>query len=87
MSKMYIRVKKDGFIYEYNEYLAKNPGCEVIPEEIAFPERFVKLEVVEKVTKTRKKRGYGLQLDTENIPEEPTYSNSDIDSDASRDLP
>ena len=87
MSKMYIRVKKDGFLYEYNEYLARNPGCEVIPEEIAFPERFVKPEVVEKVVKTRKKRGYGLKLDTDNIPEEPETSNADIDHDASRNLP
>jgi hypothetical protein len=87
MSKMYIRVKKDGFLYEYNEYLAKNPLCEVIPEEIAFPERFVKPEVVEKVTKTRKKRGYGLQLDTDNIPEEPEYVNTEVNEDASRKLP
>ena len=87
MSKMYIRVKKDGFIYEYNEYLANNPLCEVIPEEIAFPERFVKPEVVEKVAKTRRKRGYGLKLDTDNIPEEPVRGNSNIDADASKDLP
>lgn len=87
MSKMYIRVKKDGFIYPYNELLAKNPGCEVIAEEIAYPENFVKPEVVEKVAKTRKRRGYGLSLDTHNIPEEPASTNENINHDASKDLP
>lgn len=87
MSKMFIRVKKDGFIYDYNEILAKNPGCEVIPEEIAYPERFVKEEVVEKVKKTRAKRNYGLDLSTGEIPEDTRSPNADIDIDASRNLP
>ena len=88
MSTMYIRVKKDGFIYPYNELLAKNPGCEVIPEEIAYPENFVKPEVVEKVTRARRKRKYDVSknLETEAV-EAPTYSNPDIDADASKDLP
>jgi hypothetical protein len=84
---MYIRVKKDGFIYEYNEILAKNPECEVIAEELAYPEKFVAPEVVEKVAKTRKKRGYGLSLETEDLPEEPAYNNADVNADASRKLP
>ena len=25
-----IRVRKDGFLYEYNDYLSRNPSCEVI---------------------------------------------------------
>jgi len=25
-----IRVRKDGFMYEYNDYLARNPACEVL---------------------------------------------------------
>lgn len=87
MSTMYIRVKKDGFIYEYNEILAKNPGCEVIPEEIAFPERFVKPEVVEKVKTVRRKRKYSLDLSTEDTPEAEPFSNQDINVDASRNLP
>jgi hypothetical protein len=87
MSEMYIRVKKDGFIYPYNEILAKNAGCEVVPEEIAYPERFVVPEVVEKVAKTRKKRGYGLTLSTEDVPEEPAYNNVEVNVDASRKLP
>lgn len=49
MSAMWIRVKKDGFIYPYDPILAKNSGCEVIPEEVAFPERFITAEVQEAI--------------------------------------
>jgi hypothetical protein len=38
---MWIRVKKDGFIYPYDEILAKNPSCEVVSEEVAFPDRAI----------------------------------------------
>lgn len=41
MSKLFIRVKKDGFIYDYNEIMAANPSCEVVTEEVAYPERFI----------------------------------------------
>ena len=49
MSKLFIRVKKDGFIYEYNEIMAANPSCEVIPEELAYPERFIPPEAAQRV--------------------------------------
>lgn len=89
MSKMYIRVKKDGFIYPYNELLAKNPGCEVIAEEIAYPENFVKPEVVEKVTRARRKRKYDVSknLEVSETQEEIYAGNPDINIDASKDLP
>lgn len=89
MSTMYIRVKKDGTIYPYDAILAKNPGCEVLPEELVYPERFVKPEVVEKVKKTRAKRKTNLSetLVTEEPEEAPEYRNLDIDVDASRKLP
>lgn len=38
--KLFIRVRKDGFIYPYNDIMATNPACEVITEEEAYPERF-----------------------------------------------
>ncbi len=37
----WLRVKKSGAIYPYNEHLANNPAVEEVPEELAFPERFV----------------------------------------------
>lgn len=94
MSTMYIRVRKDGFIYEYNEYLARNPECEVISEEIAYPERFmppaaaVRIEAAKVDAKAggRKKKG-ALDLSTADIPERPPYTAPELAADASRGLP
>lgn len=89
MSKMYIRVIKDGFIYEYNEILAQNEECEVIAEEVAYPERFANPVQVEKAVINSRKRKYNVtdNLATEDVPEEPTYSNKEVNLDASKDLP
>ena len=87
MSKMYIRVRSDGFIYEFSEILARNPDCEVVPEEIAFPERFVKAEAVEKVRQSRSKRGGGLDLETTDIPEQPSYTAPELAAEAAKGFP
>jgi len=88
MTKMYSRNKKDGFIYGWNEILAKNPLCEPVNEEEAYPERFVKPEQVEKVKKTRARRKTkALDLSTEDTQEEPNRVAPEIEADASRDLP
>lgn len=41
MAIRYLRNKVDGFIYEYDEILAKNAKCEEVSEQEAYPERFV----------------------------------------------
>lgn len=92
MSKMYIRVKKDGFLYDYNEILAKNPACEVIPEEVAFPERFVPEHVAERVETPEKpkrtvKRKAALDLATADIPEAPPYTSPELAEEAARGMP
>lgn len=87
MSKMYIRVKKDGFIYDYNEILAKNPECEVVSEEVAYPERFMPTEAPKRVATVRKKRGASLDLSTDDIPEAPPYTPPELAEEASRGLP
>ena len=87
MSKMYIRVKKDGFIYDYSDILARNPECEVVPEEVAYPERFVQPEVVEKVKAERKKRGSALDLSTADIPEPPVYTAPELAAEAAKGFP
>lgn len=51
-SERYIRVRKDGFIYPYNDIMAKNPDCEVVTEQDLYPERFV-----ERPEPTPKQRG------------------------------
>jgi hypothetical protein len=91
MGTMYIRVKRDGFIYEYNEILAKNPGCEVVSEEVAFPERFVpahakeRVEAFQKAKGTRKKST--LNLATADIPEPPPHTSPELAEEATRRLP
>lgn len=94
MSKLFIRVKKDGFIYDYNEIMAANPACEVVPEEIAYPERFIPAHAAEyvetepapvpKATKPRRKAA--LDLTTADIPEPPPYTSAELAAEVSRGL-
>lgn len=92
MSTKYIRVIKDGFIYDYNEILAKNPGCEVITEEEAYPERFIPSHALERVETAEKakravRRKASFDLLTADIPEPPPYTSAELAADASRGLP
>jgi len=82
----YLRHRLDGWIYEWDAILAANPVCEEVSEEEAYPERFVKPEVVEKAKRGRKRKGT-LDLSTDDIPEEPTYTPPELAADASRRLP
>jgi hypothetical protein len=92
MSKMFIRVKKDGTIYDYNDILAKNPGCEVIPEEVAYPERFIpehaakRVEAAQKPRASTKKKA-ALDLSTADIPAEPAYTSPELAAEATRGMP
>jgi len=81
MSKMYIRVKKDGFIYAYNEIMAANPLCEVVSEEIAYPELFIPQAAAVRKRKTK------LDLTTEDIPEGKKQTKAQLAADASKGLP
>jgi hypothetical protein len=94
MSKMYIRVKSDGFIYDFNPILAKNPECEVVPEEVAYPERFIPPAAVQRiedaaevVKATGRKKKAALDLSTADIPEAPAYTPPELAEEASRGLP
>lgn len=88
MSGRYLRNKRDGFIYHWHPILAKNPLCEEITEQEAFPERFINQEVVEKsVTRRRKRKAKALSLATEDVPEEPKFESEDLNIEASRNLP
>jgi hypothetical protein len=78
----YLRHKIDGFIYGWHPILAKNPLCEEVTEEEAFPERFV-TPAVEKA----KRRPRKLSLETDDMPDEPVYISPELSADASRDLP
>ena len=78
MAERYLRNRRDGTIYLWNEFLAENILCEEVTEEEAFPEKFI--------PKKQKGRKTGLALETADIPEEPV-GNEDVNADASKDLP
>jgi len=82
----YLRNRNDGWIYEWDAILAANPICEEVSEEEAYPERFAKPEAIEKAKRGRKRKGT-LDLSTDDIPEEPTYTPPELAADASRRLP
>lgn len=84
--KLYIRVKKDGFIYDYNQFLARNPECEVVSEEVLFPERFAPEHVIPELGKIRRSKA-ALDLSTAGISEPPVYTSPELAADASRRLP
>lgn len=83
----YLRNKKDGFIYEWDAILAKNPLCEEVTEEEAYPERFVKPEAVEKAKRTRRRTKKTLDLETKDVPEEPVYTMAELAEEAKRGWP
>lgn len=78
MAQKWLRNKEDGTIYGWNEILAKNPTCEEVTEEQAFPERFK--------PKKQAKRKAQLDLTTE-IPVEPDTTPVELAEEASKDLP
>ncbi len=77
----YLKNKVDGFIYEWNEILAKNPKCEEVTEEEAFPERFV-TPAVEKAKRRTKKLDLSGDDNSENTP----YTPPELAEDAARGL-
>jgi len=92
MGVQFIRVKRDGFIYEYSELMARNPECEVISEELAYPERFIPQHVMQAPVESAKgakraPRKAALVLTTDDIPEPPVYTAPELAAEASRGLP
>lgn len=83
----YLKNTNDGTIYTWDPILDKNPLCVEVTEEEAFPERFVKKEAVQKTKQNRKKKKTKLDLNTEEIPEEPPFTPEELGIEASRDLP
>jgi len=83
----WLRNKKDGTIYGWTKVLAGNPTVEEIPEELAFPERFIPT--------TQKKRKSTLDLATdetsidtaEAAPKKKSKAKEALGADASKGLP
>jgi hypothetical protein len=88
MSDRYLRNKRDGTIYDWHPILAANPLCEEVTEQEAFPERFLKPEVVEAVVEKRKTRKRkALDLNTDDIPDPIQVLSEELNQEASRGLP
>lgn len=68
---------KAGFVYDWNPILAKNPDCEEVTEEEAYPENFI--------PKKQTGRKSSLTLETADIPEAPT-GNDELNQEASKGL-
>ena len=88
MSIRYLKSRKDGWIFEWDPILDKNPDLFEVTEEEAYPERFIPTAAIEAVAakRTRKKRE-PVDLFTADIPEEPGYTNDALNAEASRGLP
>jgi hypothetical protein len=88
MTIRYLKSRKDGWIFEWDPILDKNPLLYEVTEEEAYPERFVPVEAVEAVAARRgRPRRQQLDLSTEVIPEEPAYTNEALNLEASKGLP
>lgn len=61
----YLKSTRDGWIFEWDEILAKRPELVELTEEEAYPERFIPQVQVEMVVKAKKGKPSKLQLDTE----------------------
>lgn len=75
----FLRNKVDGTVYDWNPILAKNPKCEEVSEQEAFPERFI--------PKKQKGRKSSLNLTTDDIPEAPEYTHPDLAEEAAKGFP
>lgn len=84
----YLRNKKDGWIFEWDRFLAENPNCEEITEMEAYPERFIPVKRVEEVKKARIKRKSSLDLGLDGfVADAPAASSPELSADAARGWP
>jgi hypothetical protein len=103
VTTQWIRVKKDGFIYPYDEILARNPECEVVSEQVAFPEKFITPEVQAAIERhapppaeaqpvaaprpRTRQRKAPLDLSTPAAGDPPVYTPPELAQDAAKGFP
>jgi hypothetical protein len=84
----YLKSRKDGWIFEWDPILANNPVCYEVTEEEAYPERFIPVQQVEEVKKTRAKRKSNLDLGLEDFSiDVPNPTSPELAADAARGWP
>ena len=88
MTIRYLKSRKDGWIFEWDPILDKNPNLYEVTEEEAYPERFIPTAAIEAVAAKRgRKKRDSVDLFTAEIPEEPVPTNDALNAEASRGLP
>lgn len=80
----YLKSRKDGWIFEWDAILAKNPLCYEVTEEEAYPERFIPQEILQVATAKRKGR---KPIDLSTPEEETPPTSSELAADAARGWP
>jgi len=71
---IYLRHKRKGTIYSYNQYLAEHPDVVEVTEEEAFPERFAPKEA----------KGRKAKVDLSTVVPEPPTGNSDLNEELTK---
>lgn len=88
MTIRYLKSRKDGWIFEWDPILDKNPHLYEVTEEEAFPERFIPTATIEAIaTKRGRKKRDSVDLFTPDVPEAPAPTNDALNAEASRGLP
>jgi hypothetical protein len=88
MTIRYLKSRIDGWIFEWDPILDKNPDVYEVTEQEAYPERFIPVAAIEAVAAKRtRKKAEPVSLFTDDIPEEPDYTNEALNAEASRGLP
>jgi hypothetical protein len=78
MAGRWLRNKKDGEIYGWNQILADNPLTEEVTEEQAFPEKFM--------TKEQKSRKPKVNLETKNLPKKKKSDKVELEEEVTRSI-
>jgi hypothetical protein len=76
-NKKFLRNKVDSTIYEWSAVLAKNPKCEEVSEQIAFPENF----------QTKNQKGRKSKVDLGPELQEPDMTNPALAEEAAKGWP
>lgn len=88
MTIRYLKSRKDGWIFEWDPILDKNPSLYEVTEEEAYPERFIPTAAIEAIAAKRgRKKRDSVDLFTPDVPEEPVPTNDALNAEASRGLP
>jgi hypothetical protein len=89
--KRWLRVKRDGFLFEWDPILANNTACEEVADHIVFPEKYA--ENPEPTTprqKGRPRKNLGVEQLEQKVTEAenpPTFTSDDFSAEVGKGWP